>query len=183
MQDIRRFHNQFNSNNSKSAQDNFILKHTQQELPKRCQAGKKSTQVVIKYFISTKNQENMRAKYNFPLLVTRFCRQKKIRKIDTLIDREEYLHIFSEFGTVRKVPEELTVMDWKAQVSSVLKPAGAPLFKFAPSKRIILTKGNRGVISVQGEEPYRTGQGVPKGVLKKGKTLALIKPRHLIKID
>jgi len=61
----------------------------------------------------------------------------------------------------------------------VLKPAGAPLFKFAPSKRIILTKGNRGVISVQGEEPYRTGLGVPKGVLKKGKTLALIKPRHL----
>lgn len=61
----------------------------------------------------------------------------------------------------------------------MLKPAGAPLFKFAPSKRIILTKGNRGVISVQGEEPYRTGLGVPKGVLKKGKTLALIKPRHL----
>lgn len=105
--------------------------------------------------------------------------EKKIRKVDTLIDPQEYLNIFSEFGTVRKVTEEVAVADWKTEVSSVLKSAGGLHFKFAPSKRIIIKKDRKGNISLQGEEHYRSDLGVPKGILKKGKTLAMIKPQLL----
>lgn len=63
MQDIRTFHEQFYSNDFKSAQDNVSLKHTQQALPKRCQAGKRSTRIVIKimfvFLVTPKVQEMM----------------------------------------------------------------------------------------------------------------------------
>lgn len=59
MQDIRRFHERFYSNVSKSDQDVFILKYTEQESPKRIQIDKRSTQVVIRYFIPTKNKRRI----------------------------------------------------------------------------------------------------------------------------
>lgn len=71
MQDIRRFHQQFYANQTKSGQDSFILKHTEQGLPRRCKKDKRATQVVIKYFIRTKNQSYMRVSL-FNLLFSRF---------------------------------------------------------------------------------------------------------------
>lgn len=58
MQDVRRFHQRFYSTCDKVTQDNFILKHTTQETPKRNRVknGKKKPQVMNTYFVATKSR-------------------------------------------------------------------------------------------------------------------------------
>lgn len=107
--------------------------------------------------------------------------EKKIKKVDTLITPQDYLDIFSEFGTVCKVTEDIAVEDWKTEVSSVFKVTGGLHFRFAQSKRIIIEKNNNRLIFVQGHEHYRSAltSAAPKSILKRGKTLSMMKPRRL----
>lgn len=59
MQDIRRFHQAFYSTYSKIVQDQFILKHTTQQIPQRrrsLQNKREGNNVTISYFINTKNK-------------------------------------------------------------------------------------------------------------------------------
>lgn len=58
MQDIRRFHESFYSNKDKVSQDNFILKYTSQDTPKRRRPSEKEgsqKDVTIAYFIKSRS--------------------------------------------------------------------------------------------------------------------------------
>ncbi|KAF2901125.1 hypothetical protein ILUMI_05061 [Ignelater luminosus] len=50
-----------------------------------------------------------------------------------------------------------------------------------PAKRMIITKGNNGIISVRGENAYNTDLGRSKSITKRGKDLGAIKPRVIPK--
>ncbi|BES90131.1 transposon protein [Nesidiocoris tenuis] len=98
--------------------------------------------------------------------------ERKLKRMDTIVQPEQYLEIFQQFGTVRKV-SEIPVNDWKEAVSLVYKPAGQLHFKFAPSKRFIIQKqcNRSNNIVVRGEVHYRSNLGDSKSLCKKGKSL------------
>lgn len=100
----------------------------------------------------------------------------RIEKKTLKMDSQQYLDVFSRFGIVRKVTEEVPVNDWKLSTSSVLKLPGQLHFKFAPCKRFVIRKSNTELISVQEEEHYRSNLGVSRAILRRGTLLAQIKP-------
>lgn len=105
--------------------------------------------------------------------------EKEIRKKDTIIEPQDYIDLFVQYGTVRKVGSEVPIFDWKTAVNSVLKAPGQFHFKFAASKRIVIDKNVRGVIRVQGEANYRNDLCTLKTIQKKGKILSQIVPEPL----
>lgn len=97
--------------------------------------------------------------------------EKDIRKNEVIADPQEYIDIFSRYGTIVKVGHDFPVCDWKTAALEILKPPGQWHFKFKPAKRIILHRTSTSIL-VQGEESYRTEIVNPKGVCKKGKLIS-----------
>lgn len=94
--------------------------------------------------------------------------EKSIKKKETIIKPEEYLNIFSQYGTVLNLStENCPVYDWKAATeSSILKP-GRWHFRFLPSKRFIVKKNKNHSIKVRGETAYRSDLCCFRSIFKK----------------
>lgn len=75
--------------------------------------------------------------------------EKKIRAKDTIISLDDYIEIFQKEGTVIRVVSNAqkgnncVVYDWKTEVQNVFKTPAQYHFKFAPTKRLILTKNKK----------------------------------------
>lgn len=105
--------------------------------------------------------------------------EKKIKKKEIIVNPEEYYNIFKEHGKVYKLGTDVKVLDWKSAVQEVLKPPGKWHFKFAPSKRFILTKKPSGVITVAGEAHYRVNLCSSKKIFKTNLSAVQINPKEL----
>lgn len=106
--------------------------------------------------------------------------EKVIRKRETIITPSEYLDIFSDFATVKRLGSEVPVKDWKTAVQSVIKRPASWHFRFSQAKRFILKKSEkRKVVLVQGEVHYRSNIGTSQSIMKVGKKLCNIVPRAL----
>ncbi|KAF6210186.1 hypothetical protein GE061_013288 [Apolygus lucorum] len=66
--------------------------------------------------------------------------EKKLKKIETLVEPSEFDNILSESGTVFKTGRDYTDHDWKKTSNAFLKPPAQWHFKFAPTKRFLETK-------------------------------------------
>lgn len=107
--------------------------------------------------------------------------EKQFRKIPCLTSINEYMNIFETIGTtIRVSSEECKVYDWKSSCLETLKPPANWHFKFAPVKRIILSKSKQNIL-VRGEPNYHLNVGQEKGLCKRGKTITSMKPNVINK--
>ncbi|KAL4088870.1 hypothetical protein QTP88_023954 [Uroleucon formosanum] len=101
--------------------------------------------------------------------------EKQFRKISCLTSINEYMNILETIGTTIRVSfEECKVYDWKSSYLETFKPPANWHFKFAPVKRIILSKFKQNIL-VRGEPNYHLNVGQEKGLCKRGKTITSMK--------
>nr|CAI5850481.1 unnamed protein product [Callosobruchus analis] len=105
--------------------------------------------------------------------------EKKLKKIDTLTDVNDYYKIFENFGTVKKLGIQWKALDWRKAIADVIKPTSALHFKINSCKRIILTRGKKGTILVRGEPNYSGDINNPLGITKRGKQISNICPKEI----
>ena len=108
--------------------------------------------------------------------IERDCRKKEI-----ILEPEEYLNIFSQYGTVLKVGQDIEIKNWMEETSKFIKPPGQWHFAFSKMKRMILTKNLKGVVIVRGESYYRLDLGMGKPITKKGKSIPNMDPTIIAK--
>ncbi|KAF6210555.1 hypothetical protein GE061_013661 [Apolygus lucorum] len=96
--------------------------------------------------------------------------EKKLEKIETLVEPSEFDNILSERGTVFKPGRDYADHDWKKTSNAFLKPPAQWHFKFAPTKRFFITKRNNKVL-VQGEVLYKSEVGARQSVLKNKRSI------------
>lgn len=106
--------------------------------------------------------------------------EKKIKKISTITNPENYLDIFRENGTVIEL-KNCDVRDWKQCVKECLKTPGKWHFKFSTTKRFTIKKV-RNMISVTGERFYRSNEYESgKSIFKQGKKVTHMNPQIIQK--
>lgn len=103
--------------------------------------------------------------------IERNCRKKEI-----ILEPEEYLTIFSQYGTVLKLGEDVQIRNWKDETSRFIKPPGQWHFAFSKMKRMILTKNKKGSVVVRGESAYNSSTGMGKPITKRGKSILSMDP-------
>lgn len=102
--------------------------------------------------------------------------EREIRKKEIILEPEEYLNIFSQYGTVVKVGEEVQIKNWKEETSKFIKLPGQWHFAFSKMKRMIISKNSNKVVIVRGESNYRSDLGMGKTITKKGKNIPNMNP-------
>nr|CAH7714163.1 unnamed protein product [Callosobruchus chinensis] len=100
--------------------------------------------------------------------------EKKLKKMDTLTDVNDYYKIFENFGTVKKLGIQWKALDWRKAIADVIKPTSALHFRINSCKRIILTRGKKGTVLVRGEPNYFGDINNPLGITKRGKHISNI---------
>nr|CAH7748462.1 unnamed protein product [Callosobruchus chinensis] len=104
--------------------------------------------------------------------------QRKIKKQNVIIKREEYEEMIGNYSTVLRLGEKWNILDWRTLANYVFKKPGQWHFRFNESKRFILIKSNKNVM-IRGEAFYRSDFGVPKTVTKRGRNLYSLQPKVL----
>lgn len=94
--------------------------------------------------------------------------EKELRRMETIINPQEYIDIFSKYGQVKIVGKDVPVYDFKSCVAENVKAPSQLHFQFAPSKRLKLVKDKKSIL-LKGETTYRSDLGSFKPFLKKGK--------------
>lgn len=102
--------------------------------------------------------------------------ERDIRKKEIILEPEEYLNIFSHYGTVLKVGEDVQIRNWKEEAAKFVKSPGQWHFAFSKMKRMIITKNSSGVVVVRGEANYKSNLGMGKSITKKGKSIPNMSP-------
>lgn len=94
--------------------------------------------------------------------------ERDLKKIETIIQPEEYYNVLEKHGTVLKISTDFEVFDWKTPAQTVMKPPGNWHFRFAPSKRFIITRSNIPTASalIRGEATYMVDTGTAKKVFR-----------------
>nr|CAH7713349.1 unnamed protein product [Callosobruchus chinensis] len=104
--------------------------------------------------------------------------ERKIKKQNVIIKREEYEEMIGNYSTVLRLGEKWNILDWRTLANYVFKKPGQWHFRFNESKRFILIKSNKNVM-IRGEAFYRSDFGVPKTVTKRGRNLYSLQPKVL----
>lgn len=102
--------------------------------------------------------------------------EKKIRAKGIIVQPEEYIDIFKSVATTFNLGSDCPVYDWKATTKKAIKLPGAWHFAFQKSKRIVITRSNKGTPLIRGEPNYNFDVGEPKSILKKNGTYTQFKP-------
>lgn len=94
--------------------------------------------------------------------------RKVIKKKNVLINPNEYIEIFSEFGTT--IPLADKIYDWKQSVNYIFKLPGQWHFKFHKSKRILFRRSkNMDNVLIKGEPNYNIDVNNYKSICKRNK--------------
>lgn len=107
--------------------------------------------------------------------------ERDIRRMEIILEPEEYLNIFSRYETVLKVGTDVEIQDWRNETSNFIKPPGQWHFAFSKMKRMNLTKNTKGIVLVRGEMAYRSDIGMGKPITKRGKTFLNMNPTTIVK--
>ena len=108
--------------------------------------------------------------------------EKKIKMKEKIVRPENYIELYREVGTVHKLGQTWFSSNWKKSVAEVVKPTNSLPFMISNCKRFLfrktLTKGNA-IVTVQGEENFKSNLSAPGSIIKRGKSLAKIKPEQI----
>jgi len=102
------------------------------------------------------------------------CKKKEI-----ILELQEYLDIFSKYGTVLKVVKDVEIYEWKTETSKFIRPPGQWNFAFSKMKRMIITKNSKGVVLIRGEGVYNSNIGMGKPITKKARNIINMKPSKI----
>lgn len=104
--------------------------------------------------------------------------EKELLTMNTIITPEDYYAVFLKHGKTMKIGEDFQVFDWKTATGDVLMKPAQWHFKFAISKRFIITRGKvpSAPVLVRGESAYNLDTGMAKKVCKRNKTVRDIIP-------
>lgn len=105
--------------------------------------------------------------------------ERVVNKEETILQPEEYLKIFSRFGTVLQLSKDVTILDWKETSEKAFKTLQSWHFSFAPTKRFILSRSRANTLTLRGEHYYKNDCGIDASIFKKGKSALSIKPNKL----
>lgn len=105
--------------------------------------------------------------------------EKKARKKDTIIDPNDYIDIFKEHGTVKKIEKDWTVLDWRSAIKNVMKATNTLPFQLSMCKRFVLSRSRKGNVLVRGEMNYKSDTAVAQSICRRGKTVEMIAPQPL----
>lgn len=102
--------------------------------------------------------------------------EKAIKKMEVIVTPEEYMNVMKSKATIKSL-RDVQIFYWKEAKDEVMKPVSNWHFKIQSCKRVFLTKGktNSDSILAQGETTYRNLLGVPKSLMKRGKTIRQLK--------
>lgn len=107
--------------------------------------------------------------------------EKKLKKMPVITDPEEYITLFKEHGTVRKL-QDAGVKDWKEMSKNHLKGVQSWHFKFSLAKRFFIEKeSSKDIVTVRGEENYMVDLGDNKSIFKRGKRCHQMEPSQVDK--
>lgn len=132
---------------------------------------------MLMYWLSNRAPENIKGiKLFFPVAGHSYLPpdrvfgliERDLKKIETIIQPKEYYNVFQKHGTVLKIDTDFHVFDWKTPSQTVMKLPANWHFRFAPSKRFMITRGQTPTASVlvQGEAAYMFDTGTAKKVFK-----------------
>jgi hypothetical protein len=100
--------------------------------------------------------------------------EKRIRKLETIVQPQEYIDIYREFAsTVELGSENCPVFEFKTNLAQYLKTTSSWHFKISESKRVFIIKQKNSTV-VRGESSYRCENNGFKTVIKRGKKLSLM---------
>lgn len=102
--------------------------------------------------------------------------EKQIRRLEIIVQPEEYRAIFSDHATVHKLVSDIPVLDWKETCKETLKPTQSWHFQISKCKRVILSRKQNTVL-VRGEISYKNDLSTNKSILKRGKQVQNINPQ------
>lgn len=102
--------------------------------------------------------------------------EKEIKGIEVILNPDQYINIFENYGQVFQLGKSIPVRDWKTYTQRILKPLSQWHFKFNLCKRFILIKHNRNLIKIRGEPYYRNDISLEKTVYKRGMSADCIDP-------
>lgn len=145
-----------------------------------CGGQNKNSTVIgmVSYWLRNDSPENIKeVELVFPVVGHSFIPpdrvfgriEKEIKKMDTIIQTEDYFSVFNRYGTVTQLGVDYPVYDWKASMQAVFKPPSGWHFKLKFCKRISIKKSKNGIV-IRGEQNYKTSLNVYKGIQRKGKT-------------
>lgn len=98
--------------------------------------------------------------------------ERIIKRTPEITNPGQYRDILQKWGTVYKLGVDVPILDWKTEVQKVMKQPAQWHFKFQMSKRIIMSKGQNGVL-VSGELFYKNNTGTHQTLLRRGKKLRI----------
>lgn len=104
--------------------------------------------------------------------------ERSIKKIDTIVQLEEYHSEFSKHGTVKLLGKDWTNQDWKSETKNCVKDPKNLHFKISQVKKLILTKKQKSV-TVSGEQNYSFEINSSLSVMRPGKKVWDINPAEL----
>lgn len=105
--------------------------------------------------------------------------EKAIRRVETIVNPQEYIDIMASHATIRQLVKEISVFDWKTAIRDVLKTTQTLHFQVSKTKRIILEKTSRRKIMVRGEISYRNDICNSQTITKRGKKISHIVPTRI----
>lgn len=104
--------------------------------------------------------------------------EKKIRRIENILNPDDYISLMSSNATIFRVVDEVPVFDWKEASRRVLKNTQSLHFQISKCKKIMIEKQSRKIV-VRGELSYRNEIGQLLPITKRGKKISQILPERL----
>jgi hypothetical protein len=106
--------------------------------------------------------------------------EKRVRKLETIVQPEEYINVYSEFATTVEVgSESCPVFEFKKNFVPILKNTSAWHFKISECKKVFIVRDKNSAI-VRGEYSFRREISSFKSIIKRGKNIsAMVLDRKL----
>lgn len=104
--------------------------------------------------------------------------EKQVRKLDTIINPEDYLKIIEAFSTIRRLGNDTPVYNFKTAMQTVMRPVKDWPFSISQVKRIQVSRTpSTDTITLKGELFYKTDKAQSSSRLfKKGKKISDLHP-------
>lgn len=104
--------------------------------------------------------------------------EKQVRKLDTIINPEDYLKIIEAFSTIRRLGDDTPVYDFETAMQTVMRPIKDWPFSISQVKRIQVHRTpSTDTITLKGELFYKTDTAqCSSRLFKKGKKISDLHP-------
>lgn len=102
--------------------------------------------------------------------------EKVLRSKVTITSPSEYNEVFEDHRIVLQLGVDVNNLCWKDAVADVIKPPSQWHFRFAPGKRVVITRSKQRNAIVRGEVAYRMDADEGRGICRRGKAYSSMEP-------